>query len=124
VFIPPPPSANIPAPPFEAANQWSNMRSTTHQWDVYCRDQEGVVWMAIRSMKGEQPYHGAVGKRRKTKAEKAALAQQQQQEQQQQQPQQPQQAESPPEEKSAVTNGAPSGASSSNGTNGAAPTHA
>jgi hypothetical protein len=157
---------------FDAANQWSNMRSTTHQWDVYCRDQEGVVWTAIRSMmstigpafrlamqtdatlvtrfpklasflgvksksakqsastkahnkkaqaKGEQPYHGAVGKRRKSKAEKAALAHQQ--EQQQQTPQ-PQQAESPPEEKPAVTNGAPSGASASNGTNGAASTHA
>jgi hypothetical protein len=209
VFIPPPPSANIPSPPagftptpgnpyrgvlpqsaelvslvdaiseirnfsdwtltlgkgaypqaevveaFDAANQWSNMRSTTQQWDLYCRDQEGVVWTAIRSMMstigpafklamatdatlvtrfpklvsflgvrsksakqsastkahnkkaeaaGEQPFHGGVGKRRKTRAEKAALAQQQQQ----------QQAESGQQEKAAVTNG----------TNGLASAHA
>jgi hypothetical protein len=33
-----------------AAEQWSTMRNAASNWDVYCRTQEGLSWLAARTL--------------------------------------------------------------------------
>jgi hypothetical protein len=35
---------------FDVSKQWSTMRNASSAWDAYCRDQEGLAWIVMRTL--------------------------------------------------------------------------